>query len=778
MKRREFCNIISGTIAVPKAEQLLALLQNLSSSLNCKGCAPEDFEPLVACRPWTPDAVLAPVPLDWKGLLQNNEMRFLTENQMSIDIDSQPGISAIHYFPLRKRPELSARLDYTVLTKQNQFKHDGVRIRFQLADGTPARVKEEGYQWWPCKAERLWVGDNFAVREELTVLGNCSAVRLTKVRGADVNVKIEQIFRPHNFATTRINGVSIFMFKEGLSVAPYASGDLKIRATEAGYRATGTMIKPVLFLLSAGYRPKDVLREIRPRLEKPDALFEEAQNNWDVYFTALVPRIESSNVMMVRLYYYLFYVVRSSLFNIPWEPFVYAYTCPWKTGAIWQWSWNTPMNAITERWLNDASFAKQGIGLIRENHGAAFIGTYLHPVRQREKMRDIYDWETATEQAQKRLETKNYDFLFSMPYTVPNSFLGIWEVYLITGDRDFLIQNLPIMEDYERTAREHARPGSLLARFQYMVDEFDYSLRWKPVQKTFVKGGRQRAFDVPLLMVDFNAYLVELRQILWRAYRELGQADQARAMKRLASETADEINRRLWNDELHFYCDVRFDNDVSAAVRAVSGFTPLYAQIVPSDRKRWLLRALDDPQGFGSPYPLPSIELRNPDNDPNLMTYGGDSLVTSGVWMIVNALARNGEERRAARYIHKAIEMVTKDGVSSAYSYNPVTATPNQPKHVLATQSAILNDLIMRYIAGFTPRADRFFEFNPFALHTSMGYLKWGPFLYKQKYVVTVEWTGKEYIVSVNRAKLSFPKPLHIVTEHTQAGNLTVRQTL
>lgn len=782
MKRREFCNLICGSIPISKAGELLTALKKDARTAFpwTRSPAAEGgrYAPLRARHHRASSSVPVLPSFDWESLLGSKEIRFLTDNQLSAYLDSEPGISRIQYFPVRERPKLVSKVEYTSLTKESQFRRTGPRISFQHSDGTLAKVKEEEYQWQPHKAQRLWGGNDFVVKEELVVYGNCAALRFTRVRGSGIKINIKQIFSPHEFSTRQVGGHSIFMFREGVWLAPYVSGDSVITLTQGGYEATGTITEPNFLLLLAGYRSEDVIKQIARCKEKPDSVFGEARRGWDSYFSSMVPRIESSDERMVRLYYYLFYVVRSSLFDIPWEPYVYAYTCPWKTGAIWQWSWNTPMNAITERWLNDASFAKQGIGLIRAYHGAAYIGTYLHPVRKQEKHWNIYDWDAATEQAQKSLDTKSYDFLFRMPYTVPNSFLGIWEVYLMTGDRNFLIQNLPIMEDYERSAREHARPGSLLTPFQFMVDEFDYSLRWKPVEKTFVKGGRQRAFDVPLLMVDFNVYLVELRRILCRAYLELGQAPQAQAMDGLAKGSANEINQRLWNDRLNFYCDVRYDNGLSTGVRAVSGFSPLFAQIVPPQRKARLLQALDDPQGFGSPFPVPSVELRNPDLDPNLLTYGGDSLITSGVWMVVNALVRNDEEKRAARYIHKAIEMVAKDGVSSAYSYNPIKATPNQAKHTMATQCAILNDLIVRYVVGFTPRADGFFEFNPFALDNSMGYLKWGPFLYKNKYTITVEWTGKEYIVSVNGARLSFPKPLHTVTELTQEGNLTVRQTL
>jgi hypothetical protein len=781
MKRRKFCNIIGGSIVLSKAQELLAVPKKDAIPASPKGGTPAAesglYAPLRARRPWTPGPVPTLPSFDWKSLLANREIRFLTDNRLSIYIDTEPGISRVHYFPVRERPKLVGKLDYDSMAKENQFNSSGAKIRFHDADGTRENVDETEYQWWPHKIERLWSGKDLVVKEELAVLGNQTVLRLTPVRGSGIYATVEGSNPPHSFSPASIHNRTIFKFENGVALAPFVSGAAEIKVTPEGYRATVSFDKPVLILLCVGYEPEDIFRDLQFHEEDPGAIFDQARKRWELYFNSMAPRIESSDTKLVELYEYLFYVVRSSLYDIPWEPYVHAYTCPWKTGAIWQWGWNTPMNAITERWLNDGSLAKEGISLIRNNCGAANLGSYLHPVQSQQKCWNIFDWGSAVDRAQKKLETEDYDFLFTEPYPVPNAFLGIWEVYLMTGDREFLQENMPIIENFEQTARQRAKPGSLLTPFQLMVDEFDYSLRWKPVQKTFTKGGLQRAFDVPLEMVDFNAYLVELRRILMYAYQELGQPEQARFMKQLATLSAREVNQRLWDGQLNFYCDVRSDNGRSTGVRAISGFTPLYAQIVPPERKALLLQALDDPQGFGSPYPIPSVELRHPDLDPNFMTYGGDSLITSGVWMIVNALARNGEPDRAARYIHKAIEMVSKDGVSSSYSYNPITAKPNQLKHNLATQCAILNDLILRYIVGFTPRADRLFEFNPIALDISMNHMKWGPFVYKQQYNVLVEWNRDEYVVSVNGASLRFPKPTHVVAELDGSGQLRARAT-
>ena len=531
--------------------------------------------------------------------------------------------------------------------------------------------------------------------------------------------------------------------------------------------------RPVSFAIALGYDPAAVAAELARRSADPAAIFAEARAIWDYYFRALVPRLESSDANLERLYYYLFYVVRSSLYDIPYEPYSHPYTSPWKTGAIWQWAWNTGFNSIAERWLNDPSFCQQGMRLIARHGAAMNVGSYLRPLAPVRQPYTMWDWSELVDAAQIKLTIPDYDILFEQPYTVPNAFLGVWEVYQATGDKEFLRLNLPILEQYEKVARSKARPGSLITPLRFMFDEFDYSLRWKPVQKTFTKGGLQRGYDVPVDMVDMNAYLVELRRILAGAYRELGRPAEARAMDDLADRSAGELNRRLWDPDLRFYSDARSDTGASTRVRAVSGFSPLYAGIVPPKRKPALMAALDDPQGFAAPYAVPSIELRHPDLDPNMITYGGDSLAVSGVWTVTVALARNGEAARAARLLRSAIAMITKDGVSSAYSYNPITAKPNQRKHELTTQCAIVNDLICRYIAGFEPRADARFEFNPIALDQRLAHFRFGPYRYKSKYTIETEWNGREYIVKVNGRSLRSPRPRRIVAALGADGNLT-----
>lgn len=666
------------------------------------------FPPLHPRAPWKPDPNLPRQKVEWTALLRNPEIRFLTENQLSLTLDKSPGVARLHYYPLRRPVQLKDRLDYGILAKRTQLEGASARLKFDVP------LKETSYEWLPHKVTRTWEGGGSNIREEIAVSGNRAVIRLTRLSGPPVGVTLEAPAQQE--------------FDGGVVV------------TSAPRRAT--LDRTAVFGIGAGYTPRPVT--------EPGQVFEAAHRIWDEYFTALVPRLSTANPALDRLYYYLFYVVRSSLFDIPYEPYLYPYTCPWKTGAIWQWTWNTGMNAVTERWLNDSSIAKAGTRLVAANRGALYFGTYLHPYRP-QPPQSIFDWYMEMDAAQKKLDNHDYQRLATLPYTVPNAFLGIQEVYRMTGDQAFLDQNLPLMKDYEERARQLAPKGSILTPFQMMVDEFDYSLRWKPVQKTFTKGGLQRAFDLPVEMVDVNSYLYQLRRMLEDAYTLQGDKAAAARMRALAIRTAKEVNARFWDAGKAFYCDTRSDNHVSTGVRAISGFAPLYAGIVPPARRKALLEALADPKLFNAPYPVPSVELDHPDLDPTLSTYGGDSLITTGVWTIVNALAAIGEDARAADYLARTVQMMTKDGVSSSYTYNSLTGAPNQSKHTLATQSAIVNDLIARYVVGLNPVEGNVIEFHPIAAGLAGGRLHFGPFRYKDKHWIEVDQTPQAWKVTIDK---------------------------
>lgn len=90
---------------------------------------------------------------------------------------------------------------------------------------------------------------------------------------------------------------------------------------------------------------------------------------------------------------------------------------------------------------------------------------------------------------------------------------------------------------------------------------------------------------------------------------------------------------------------------------------------------------------------------------------------------------------------------------SSSCSYHSLTGKYNQGKHELASQGAILTDLICKYLIGLNPRPGGKFDLNPVALSASgIKSFTFGPYLYCGK-LITVAYDKAKGFKVTERAK-------------------------
>jgi hypothetical protein len=477
---------------------------------------------------------------------------------------------------------------------------------------------------------------------------------------------------------------------------------------------------------------------------QPEAFIRRAARTWNDYFKDVVPRLTCSHRRLERLYYYQAYVTRCNLYDIPYEPFTQPYTCPWKTGAVWQWSWNTPLDSVAERWLNDKRLGAGGILWAAANGGALNMGTYLHPLERQTALRDHHEALLAMADNQQALRPDyRLEACSTLPHTTPNGLLGAWELYLVARDPEQLRAFLPLMVEAEALFSARELPCGL--HTTYFVDEFDYSLRWRPFTRDFGKGDAQNMFRMttPVVAIDYNCYLFALRNCILQAAAILGDATppelDAQEMAARNSRLREAINHWLWDEEDGFYYDAHPETLSRSGVRCIGAYSALYAGIASQRQAERLVEHLQDPGQFGTPYPCPSISMDTPGVDPAVITYGGDSLVTSGIWFTVVGLARYGFRQLAAQYVARTIDMLSAGGPTSSYSYHSATGAPNMPRHQLTAQSCIVTDLICRYVVGFEPAAQGF-RLDPLA-RSALGIrrLAFGPFRYGRQ-TVTVEY--------------------------------------
>ena len=692
---------------------------------------------------------------DWRSHLGNAEQSFLTDNQLSVFVNrKQPGCDQTQFYPLPFPYQFKDnQWDFHELTNHNCLRSVGPRLEFE-----PETIE---YGFMPHRTEKVMRSRDAAISERCAVSGN-KILFDWEIDGLET---LQMSFSlPYFSGTFRLtpNGFVISVKGEVFAAISILGAQfIDVNVDEDPVLIDCTMEiedrQNMYLALVYDYDEESAVESATEAVFNPDGVFDAAEQTWDDYFTKIVPYFSCSTKEIEKLYYYLAYTTRANLFDIPYEPFTHPYTCPWKPGALWQWSWSTPMNSVSERWLNDKRIGAGGTLLVADNGGGLNIGSYLHPLKKVTGFRWNIDHARVLREYREQLPAE-YDMLAltTFPHTTPSGLLGAWEFYRSSGDKGFLRQLFALMIEAESGfSRSELENGLCTCVY---LDEFDLSLRLKPFVEAFSKDDYEMVFkmDTPFIAVDYNCYLYELRnRIIQAASILMDDSLDIEALRTKNAKLKSAINEYLWDELQGFYFDADPRNMKQSYVKSIAGFSALYAGIASRVQAERLLEHLTNPDEFGTPYPFPSVSMDTPDVDPGLLTYGGDSLVTSCVWFTIEGLARYGYRDLAASSVLKAIEMVNRDGPSSSYSYNSLTADCNQEKHTLASQCTIIIDLICKYIIGIHPSDGETLKADPMALRASgIKEFTFGPYNYCGKDIV-VQWNeGQGYILEMSSERV------------------------
>ncbi len=668
----------------------------------------------------------------WRERLTNGEQTFLTDNQLSAWLaQDRPGCMRTLFYPLPFPHEFAKkRWDFDEVILHDHLQGEGPTLE--------VAVEQRELRFSPYRIERTMAGQGVTIREQSAISGN-TLLMSWDIEGLDI---LGMYFRLPMFRgavqwsnrnlLVDIDG-QLFVclsFAGAANIQPIVQG----APVSARINVAPTSGEPLIVAASYGYDRQGTIEAARTAASDPAALFAAAEATWDEYFRRVVPPFTCSDKKLERLYYYQAYVTRADLVDVPYEPFTHPYTCLWKAGAVWQWTWNTGMNAIAERWLNDKGIGAGGLLLERDNGGGLNVGSYLHPLRKVTELRDYAEQMEALAEARHQLPS-DFDPLpyTTIPHTTPSGLLGAWLFFLNTGDRRFLRDMLGMMLEAEAEFSRNELPQGLYTTV--FVDEFDYSLRLAPfIEEVKGEDGEEGAMlqtGTPFVAVDYNCYLHALREVIIQAATLLrDERVDVAALRARNARLAEAINRYLWDAEYGFYYDADPETLELSGIKSIAGFAPLYAGLASESQAARLVEHLTNPDEFGTPYPCPSVSMDTPEVDPSIATYGGDVLIASGIWFTVEGLVRYGYRDLAADYIVRALRMVMQGGPSSAYSYNSRTGEPNQERHTLASQSTLLTDLLCRYVIGLQPQLHGALRVDPLALEQSgVDAFEFGPYL-------------------------------------------------
>ena len=199
--------------------------------------------------------------------------------------------------------------------------------------------------------------------------------------------------------------------------------------------------------------------------------------------------------------------------------------------------------------------------------------------------------------------------------------------------------------------------------------------------------------DCPFLVQDvlFNALLCQANRDLAEIAGILGE--DSSTFEERAQQTAQAIERKLWDEEHGIYLDFDLVADRQIHAYVAPNFVPLFAGIPNEARASRMIETMES-TGFGlgatDYYPLPSYDGYGFGFSP--VQYWRGPVWTNINWFLMHGLKRYGFDERAERLRQTIIELCQKGGFCEYF--DPLTGS-GHGSDFFSWTAALLIDVLM-----------------------------------------------------------------------------------
>lgn len=172
----------------------------------------------------------------------------------------------------------------------------------------------------------------------------------------------------------------------------------------------------------------------------------------------------------------------------------------------------------------------------------------------------------------------------------------------------------------------------------------------------------------PVYAPDLPSYLVVSLDAMADLAEDDGDVEAAAGLRARASQAAAHLVAQRFDPAAQSFVSLT----PAGRRKTLTPFAlmPLLTARLPEDIKQALVSRLDDPGALGTPFPLPTVAVSEPEFNPDRMWRGPVWLNVN--WLVVQGLLRSGLEEKAAALAERTVAMaVAGDGVHEYW--NPLT---------------------------------------------------------------------------------------------------------
>ncbi|MDH3223136.1 MAG: trehalase family glycosidase, partial [Gemmatimonadota bacterium] len=217
--------------------------------------------------------------------------------------------------------------------------------------------------------------------------------------------------------------------------------------------------------------------------------------------------------------------------------------------------------------------------------------------------------------------------------------------------------------------------------------------------------------------IDVTVYAYQLfRALEWMA-SECGTGKAGARWQAAAERTGGAIQSRMWSQEQGLFTDVDGTTGLRTDVKAAVGFYPLLTDLTTVEQSSRLFDHLEDPDTFGTPFPIPSSSVDDPYFSPEGLWKGirRNCPWNGRVWPMTTSHVIEGLLRRwlagdkragalAVAVLTRFVRMMFDDGDPARPNcfehYNPYSGRPCYFRGIDDYQHSWVLDLLIRGFAG------------------------------------------------------------------------------
>ena len=232
---------------------------------------------------------------------------------------------------------------------------------------------------------------------------------------------------------------------------------------------------------------------------------------------------------------------------------------------------------------------------------------------------------------------------------------GAWSVYEKSGNKQFLKTVFENNKAFLLWCRDNRRKNS---------DEL-YSWHTNPdlnnrCDESGMDNSPRFDTDSDLYAIDFCCFMANEIRFMKKIADELGDKESSDFFGSWYEKIKTDINNTLWCEEDGFYYDYDITLNKFHNVQSVSSFLPIFAGICDDNQFRKLMAHLENPDEFGTEFPIPSISKKD-------STFGTD-MWRGPVWINYNYMIYKGLADYGYHELSKKIKDTTLDVINEWYN--------------------------------------------------------------------------------------------------------------